>query len=100
MHYPHGRHRSNYWTSWRDGDWKVIYHTLPEIEAHGGKSQSGGEHYELFNLAKDPFESTNLASSEPKELKRMMKGLIQQLEEHEALYPIDEQGKPLPPAMP
>ena len=38
-----------------DGGW-VIYltHKAPPL---GGKVQSGGEHYELFNLIKDPFES-------------------------------------------
>lgn len=25
MHFPHA-HRSEYWTSWRDGGWKVVYH--------------------------------------------------------------------------
>ncbi|MEM7396211.1 MAG: sulfatase-like hydrolase/transferase, partial [Verrucomicrobiota bacterium] len=37
MHYPHGRHRSNYFTTWRDGNWKVIYHTLPEQPTTGGR---------------------------------------------------------------
>tara|TARA_R110002096_G_scaffold83431_1_gene193437 strand:+ start:5121 stop:6665 length:1545 start_codon:yes stop_codon:yes gene_type:complete len=100
MHYPHGTHRSNYWTSWRDGDWKVIYHTLPETKTSGGFIQFEGGNYELFNLAKDPFESKNLASSNPEVLGRMMKGMISQLKEHEALYPVDDEGNPLPPQMP
>ena len=29
MHYPHAPHRSEYWTSYRDGPWKVIYHYIP-----------------------------------------------------------------------
>ncbi len=100
MHYPHGTHRSNYWTSWRDGDWKVIYHTLPETKTTGGHLQFEGGNYELFNLAKDPFESTNLASSNPEVLGRMMKGLIAELQAHEALYPVDDEGNSLPPQMP
>ena len=100
MHYPHGRHRSNYFTTWRDGDWKVIYHTLPEKPTTGGHIQFEGGNYELFNLADDPFESTNLAESEPEELSRMMNGLISALNEHDAVYPVDDAGKELRPQLP
>ena len=100
MHYPHGRHRSNYFTCWRDGPWKVIYHTLPELPTHGGHIQFKDGHHELFNLDEDPFESTNLAQSKPEVLKRMMNGLISALEDHHAVYPIDDQGKPLRPQLP
>ncbi len=100
MHYPHGPHRSNYFTTWRDGDWKVIYHTLPEKPTTGGHIQFSGGHYELFNLADDPFESTNLAESRPEELHRMMQGLITELETHGAVYPVDDAGKELRPQLP
>lgn len=100
MHYPHGRHRSNYFTSWRDGDWKVVYHTLPDKPTSGGFIQFDGGHYQLFNLASDPFESTNLADSEPAELHRMMEGLIEQLEAHNAIYPVDDAGNELRPQLP
>jgi len=99
MHYPHGQHRSNYFTTWRDGDWKVIYHTLPKLPTTGGHLQFEGGNYELFNLAEDPFESTNLADASPEVLKRMMKGLIGALEDHDALYPVDGNGKPLRPSL-
>lgn len=100
MHYPHGRHRSNYFTTWRDGDWKVIYHTLPETKTTGNLIQFKGGNHQLFNLADDPFEQKNLAKSNPKELKRMMKGLSAQLEAHNAVYPVDDKGKELRPQMP
>ncbi|MFK5920882.1 MAG: sulfatase-like hydrolase/transferase [Verrucomicrobiota bacterium] len=100
MHYPHGIHRSNYFTTWRDGDWKVIYHTLPKIPTTGKHIQFEGGHYQLFNLAEDPFESTNLADSKPVELKRMMEGLIAQLKKHQAVYPVDDAGKVLAPQLP
>ncbi|MEM1444029.1 MAG: sulfatase/phosphatase domain-containing protein, partial [Verrucomicrobiota bacterium] len=100
MHYPHGRHRSNYFTTWRSGDWKVIYHALPDEPTHGNFLQSGGETYELFNLSEDPFESNNLAKSEPKKLKSMMTELTEQLKQHDALYPVDDNGKPLLPQIP
>ena len=62
MHYPHGVHRSNYFTTWRDGDWKVIYHTLPDTRTTGGHIQFSDGNYELFNLKEDPFEKDNLVA--------------------------------------
>ena len=100
MHYPHAPHRSNYFTVWRDGDWKVIHHALPEEPAKGGDLQVEEGNYQLFNLAKDPFESENLANAEPQVLKRMMQGLIEQLEKHEAVYVVDDKGQPLKPQLP
>ena len=100
MHYPHGAHRSNYFTVWRAGDWKVIYHTLPEVPTHGGFIQSAGSHYELFNLKNDPFEQTNLADTEKEVLSRMMQGMVKSLEDMGAVYPVDETGKPLAPVVP
>lgn len=93
MHYPHGPHRSDYWTSYRDGSWKVIYHYIPS-------KQSEGSHYQLFNLKADPFEQTDLATSNPAELRRMMSGLIAALEKHNATYPVDKDRKPLRPQLP
>jgi arylsulfatase A-like enzyme len=94
MHYPHAPHRSRYFSCYRDGDWKVIYHYFPSEE-------SENSHYQLYNLAVDPFESTNLAESHPGELRRMMTSLIASLEEHDALYPVAEEGsgEPVRPAL-
>ena len=100
MHYPHGPHRSNYFSVWRDGDWKVIFHALPDIPTTGGFIQSGGARYELFNLATDPFEQTNLADAEPEKLKEMIEGLAAQLEKKGAQYPVDEDGNPIKPVAP
>ncbi len=101
MHYPHAPHRSNYFTVWRDGDWKVIYHFLPEVPTHGGFLQSAGQHYQLFNLKDDPYEQNDLAATHPGELRRMMQGLVAQLEAHDALYPVDAATKaPLAPKLP
>ena len=92
MHYPHGPHRSNYFTVWRDGDWKVVYHYLPEVPTHGGGIQSEGARYQLFHLAEDPYEQNDLAESEPAELRRMMEGLVAQAEAHGARFPVAEDG--------
>jgi arylsulfatase A-like enzyme len=88
MHYPHAPHRSDYFTCYRDGDWKVIYHYVPS-------PASEGSHYQLYNLAKDPFESTNLAESRPEELRRMMGRLASELERHGALYPVSTDDPPV-----
>ncbi|MDF1752146.1 MAG: sulfatase-like hydrolase/transferase [Verrucomicrobiales bacterium] len=100
MHYPHGRHRSNYFTTWRDGDWKVIYHALPDEPTTGNHIQFSGGNYELFNLKEDPFESTNLADKNPEKLKEMMKGMIASLEAKDAVYPVSAEGKSLKPQLP
>lgn len=95
MHYPHSPHRSDYFTVYRDGHWKVIYHYVPS-------AASEGSHYQLYNLAEDPFEQHNLAESRPTELRTMMQGLIASMEAHGALYPVDKSParKPLKPRMP
>ncbi|QDV24729.1 Arylsulfatase [Aureliella helgolandensis] len=87
MHYPHAPHRSDYFTSYREDHWKVIYHYVPS-------DVSGGSHYQLYNLESDPFESTDLSVSHPEELAHMMQGLIDYLENYDAAYPlVDKQGE-------
>ena len=49
MHYPHGPHRSNYFTVWRDGQWKVIYH-FPWKTVNSRSLDLGDGNYQLFNL--------------------------------------------------
>lgn len=95
MHYPHSPHRSDYFTVYRDGDWKAIYHYVPS-------KASDGSHYQLFNLKNDPFESTNVAAEQPVVLRKMIAELAAALEAHGALYPVSkEDGKtPLVPKLP
>ncbi len=93
MHYPHSPHRSNYFSVFRNGAWKVIYHYFPS-------EASENSHYQLFNLGQDPFESTNLAAEEPQQLYSMMEQLIAALEDAEAQYPQGEDGQPVKPLMP
>lgn len=76
-HFPHGDHRSNYFTSLVQGDWKIIYHYQTEDE----------QRYELFNLKADPFESSNVSAQHPKQLKLMMNVLSKELKDKNALYP-------------
>jgi arylsulfatase A-like enzyme len=95
MHYPHAPHRSNYFTCYRAGDWKVIYHYEPS-------QASENSHYQLYNLANDPFESNNVAGSQPGQLRVMMRRLVECLEGHHALYPVDKADgvTPLKPRTP
>ncbi|MBD0834606.1 sulfatase [Aestuariibaculum suncheonense] len=75
-HFPHD-HRSPYFTSFVKEDWKVVYHF--QIE--------GTPKYELYNLINDPFEANNLAQSNLKQLKVMMKLLQEDMDNKQALYP-------------
>jgi arylsulfatase A-like enzyme len=94
MHYPHAPHRTDYFTTFRDGEWKVIYHYFPT-------GVSGGSHYQLYHLKADPFEQNDLAKTHPVELKKMMQGLIAGLEAQNAVYPVDKESKaPLKPKLP
>ena len=94
MHYPHSPHRSVYFTVLRKDDWKVIYHYYPS-------EASEGSHYQLYNLRQDPFEQNNLANSEPERLAKMMSMLAEDLESHDAKYPVSEdQSSKLKPKLP
>ncbi|MDP1589070.1 MAG: sulfatase-like hydrolase/transferase [Prosthecobacter sp.] len=83
MHYPHAPHRTDYFTTFRDGEWKVIYHYFPT-------EVSSGSHYQLYNLRADPFEQNDLTQTHPAELKKMMQGLIAGLESQNAVYPVEK----------
>ena len=85
-HFPH-KHRSSYFTSYVNGDWKVIYHYPVPTPKQAKAGKPTGSGYELYNLKDDPFEKTNLADSHPEELKAMMGALIEDLEAKNALYP-------------
>jgi len=94
MHYPHAPHRSDYFTSYRDGAWKVIYHYFPT-------EVSGGSHYQLFQLREDPFEQTDLAAERPEELRTLMQKLAAGLEECQAVYPVEKaSGQTVRPLVP
>jgi len=88
MHFPHP-HNSNYFTTYRSGDWKLIYHYNPEKE--------NGAIRELYNLKNDPFEADDLASVNPEKLKQMTHAMIKQLDNEHALYPIDKAGNEIRP---
>jgi len=89
-HYPHPRRgQSHFFTTWRDGDWKVIYQYMMPKQ----------NRYLLYNLAEDAGESKNLAASEPKKLQQMMQRMVLELESMKALYPVKDE-QPLKPVVP
>ncbi|MFG0336043.1 MAG: sulfatase [Maioricimonas sp. JB049] len=93
MHFPHA-HRSSYFTVFRKGDWKLVYHYRPEKDAAWGR-------YELFDLSEDRDESHNLAAERPDRLREMMTSMTVSLEEAGAQYPLaNDRMSRLVPEMP
>jgi arylsulfatase A-like enzyme len=90
VHFPHD-HRSRYFTTLRQGDWKLVFHYFP------GKA-SAGEPLELFDLATDPSESFNRASELPEKSGQLLRRMQTLLEEYQAVYPEDGAGIPLKPS--
>ncbi len=88
-HFPHGNHRSNYFTSLVQSDWKIIYHYQINNDLR----------YELFNLKQDSFETNNMADENPGQLKKMMQILAIEMYKKKALYP-EKNGKLLELIMP
>ena len=71
----------------------------------GGECETQPAYYhpdQLYNLADDPFESTNLADSKPDQLRALMKGLIISLNNYHAQYPVAkaDNSTPLMPLLP
>jgi arylsulfatase A-like enzyme len=76
MHFPH-KHRSSNFTVYRQKNWKVIWN---HKAAEGSDKQ-----YELYDLDKDPYESDNLAASQPERLAAMIKEMEKALQDADAL---------------
>ena len=86
-HFPHS-HRSSYFTSFRKGDWKLIYRYL--TSAGKRKSKQPLPKYELYNLKNDPYETKNLAPENSKKINEMIGLMKRQLKEENALFPTKE----------
>jgi arylsulfatase A-like enzyme len=92
MHFPHS-HRSSYFTAFRNGDWKLIYHYLPD-------QNPAKIRYELFHLRDDPYEKQNLAATEPAMLRQMTAAMMAALDAEQALFPVASDGTELRPVVP
>jgi len=84
-HFPHS-HRSSYFTSFRKGDWKLIYRYL--MSAGKRKSKQQLPKHELYNLKNDPYETKNLALGNSRKTNEMIRLMIEQLERENALFPV------------
>ena len=91
MHFPH-EHRGSYFTTYRKGDWKLIYYYHPE--------KDGIPSYKLYNLSLDPNEENDLSASNPQKLKELCRLMIDRLKKEDALYPVNKENKVLYPIMP
>lgn len=88
MHFPH-EHRGSYFTTYIDGDWKLIYYYNPERPSEPG--------YRLYNLKKDPSETSDLSLQDKKRVRKMVQAMREQLDAEGALYPEDAKGNVLKP---
>ena len=82
MHFPHGEHRANYFTTYRKGDWKLIYYYNPDT--------TGEPSWKLYNLKDDPYETTDLAENQSEKVASMIELMKERLTEEKALYPINK----------
>ena len=90
MHFPHA-HRGSYFTSFRNGNWKLIYLYNPETPDKPS--------YELYNLKEDPYETNDLSESKKEILQSMIGEMSRQLIREGALYPEDKDGNVLKPVV-
>jgi arylsulfatase A-like enzyme len=95
MHHPH-EHRNEYFTTFRNQDWKLIYNYGLKGSR---KIDFSPQAYELYHLKDDPSEQFNLAQERPERLREMVKAMVKQLEKEEALYP-ELNGQELRPRVP
>jgi len=82
MHFPHN-HFSNNFTSYREGDWKLIQNY----------NEQGEKAFELYDMKNDFIESKNLASALPERLKEMIKAMKARLDAVDAQYAPAQKAK-------
>lgn len=74
IHYPHD-HRSQYFTTLRQGPWKLIH-------SHAPRS------FELYHLERDIPESNNLAEAEPERVRTMATRMLKIIEASGGQWPV------------
>jgi arylsulfatase A-like enzyme len=85
VHFPHGRHNNTLYTTWTDGNWKLIYQYAPR-------------EWQLVNLRADPAEQHNRIEQHPDIALAMARRMLELLEARGALFPVDPTtGLPVQP---
>ncbi|MGZ0654892.1 sulfatase [Coraliomargarita sp. W4R53] len=91
-HFPHPR-TDNYYTSYRSGDWKIIYHYFPAMNKRVSSCS-------LYNLADDPAESNDVAKQNPEKVSVLLQAMVKDLHAKGALFPVDDQAQVVVPKFP
>jgi len=79
-HFPH-RHRNTLFSTYRTEDWKIVY-------------SYASAQWELYNLADDPFERSNVVKDYPDRARSLARQMVEKLDAQDAMYPVtvrDEQ---------
>ena len=87
-HFPH-EHRGSYYTTWRNGPWKLIYYYHPDHPENAGCV--------LYNLENDPFETTDVLEENRDTARRLLQEMTARLASENAAYPVDSEGRTLLP---
>lgn len=83
-HFPHG-HNHSFWSSYRDGDWKIIY-------------DYASGNWELYHLVEDPGETGNRVDEDPARALELAGTMLKELSRLGAGYPRDRSsGTPVLP---
>lgn len=101
QHYPHHHTYANFYSTYREGDWKVIYNYIDQyantdLWTANGYTEAGRFPWQLFNLKEDISESNDLAQepAHQERLMRMARALIRELNRADAQYPaLKKDGK-------
>jgi arylsulfatase A-like enzyme len=86
VHFPHG-HNDDHFTVYRRGPFKLIHSYGPRT-------------WELYDLATDGAEETNLAAERPDLSRALARRMLDELDSLDAQLPLDaETGEPVRPAV-
>ncbi len=85
LHFPHGRHRSQLYTTWTDDGWKLTY-------------EYAARRWHLHHLTSDLGEQQNLIDQHPNRALAMARQMVAELDRQQAQYPRTvEDGSPVRP---
>ena len=95
QHFPHRHTYAHFYSTYREGDWKVIYNYMDQyantdLWAGNGYKTAGRFPWQLFNLKDDISESNDVAQdpAQKERLMRMARSLIRELHKVDAQPPV------------